>query len=427
MKVAILTMFNGLERTYSLVNVVAEHLRMLLDNNVPVKMLVCEHCPDEQRSGIFSDKRIEWVKVKNTLNGKQIHWYDYSQPEGKVHDTFFEEADSIAEDLIDKLLDVDICMMHDIHYQGWHLIHNVAIRKAQEKLPNVRFVAVTHSAPNNKPRNPKWPFSARYSPMPNTIYVYPTASGMPALSKQYSVPEGRCRVINNSLDLLANLGEDTKAICNKVDLFSPDIVMVYPGRLTQGKRFEKAAAFAGVIKKKTERTVKVVFCDFASMDIAPDIYKAVIRRSGCKFGIDDDDMCFTSDLGYPNGFPRAGVLELFTLSNLFVCPSFSESFGLTVLEAASRGNFIVLNQAVPALEELGKQLGAYFMRWDARNFGYDTKENYNPSEQIYLENNADRVVNLMRENPVISAKTLVRQRYSPKWIWENQLQPLLEK
>jgi hypothetical protein len=98
-----------------------------------------------------------------------------------------------------------------------------------------------------------------------------------------------------------------------------------------------------------------------------------------------------------------------------------------VLEAASRGNFIVLNQAVPALEELGKQLGAYFMRWDARNFGYDTKENYNPSEQIYLENNADRVINLMRENVVISAKTLVRQRYSPKWIWENQLQPLLEK
>jgi hypothetical protein len=71
MKVAILTMFNGLDKTYSLVNVVAEHLRMLLDNDIPVKLLVCEHCPDEQRSGIFLDERIEWVKVRNTLNGKQ--------------------------------------------------------------------------------------------------------------------------------------------------------------------------------------------------------------------------------------------------------------------------------------------------------------------------------------------------------------------
>ncbi|ERI91759.1 hypothetical protein HMPREF1982_02802 [Clostridiales bacterium oral taxon 876 str. F0540] len=427
MKVAILTMFNGLERTYSLVNVVAEHLRMLLDNNIPVKMLVCENCPDEQRSGIFLDERIEWVKVRNTLNGKQIHWHDYSQPEGKVHDTFFEETEAIAEDLIDKLSDVDICMMHDIHYQGWHLVHNVAVRKAQEKLPNVRFIAVTHSAPNNRAINSKWPFSARYTPMPNTIYVYPTASGIPALAKQYNVPEGKCRVINNSLDLTANFGEDVKSICKKIDLFSPDILIVYPGRLTQGKKFEKVAAFAGAIKKKTERTVKIIFCDFASMDIDPNIYKAIIRRIGCKFGLDDGDMNFTSDLGYPNGFPREGVLELFILSNLFVCPSFSESFGLTVLEAASRGNFIILNEAVPALEELGKQIGAYFMRWDARNFGYDTKENYNPSEKVYLENNADVVVNMMRENQVILSKTLVRQRYSPKWICENQLLPLLEK
>jgi len=66
------------------------------------------------------------------------------------------------------------------------------------------------------------------------------------------------------------------------------------------------------------------------------------------------------------------------------------------------------------------------VRWDARNFGYDTQENYHPSERAYLEEHASRIVNLMRENPVLFAKTLVRQRYSPQWIWENQLKPLLE-
>ncbi len=73
------------------------------------------------------------------------------------------------------------------------------------------------------------------------------------------------------------------------------------------------------------------------------------------FGLDDSDMVFTSDMGYPQGFPRSAVFELFTLSNLFICPSYSESFGLTVLEAASRGNFLVLNEMVPALEEIGKK------------------------------------------------------------------------
>jgi len=427
MRVAILTMFNGLSYTYSLVNVVAEHLRMLLDSEMQVKMLVCEDCPDNERQGIFADERLEWVKITNKLNGDQIHWQDYSQPDGKVHETFFVEADAVAIDLEANLSDVDVCIMHDIHYQGWHLIHNVAIRKAQQNLPNVKFIAITHSAPVNRPPNPKWPFSCRYTPMPNTIYVYPTYSGIPALAKQYNLPEGKCSVVYNSLDLISSMSDDVKAIHNEVDLLSPDILIVYPGRFTTGKKFEKVAAVAGAIRKKTELNVQVVFCDFPCMDIKPDVYKAAIIKIGCFYGLSETDIAFTSDLGYPQGFPRSGVFELFTLSNLFICPSYSESFGLTVVEAASRGNFLVLNEAVPALEELGKKLKVYFMRWDARNFGFDTKEEYKPSEQAYLEENAVRIVDLLRDNSVLYAKTLARQKFSPNWVWYNQLLPLLER
>ena len=427
MKVAILTMFNGLSGTYSLVNVVAEHLRMLLDAGVQTKILVSENCRDDERKGIFADERLEWVKIANKMNEKQIHWFDYSKPEGEVHDTFFEEADIIANDFEANLLDCDVCMMHDILYQGWHLIHNVAIRKVQEKLPHLKFISFTHSAPVNRPPNPKWPFSCRYSAMPNTTYVYPTNSGLPALAKQYNVPEGKCRVVYNSLDAVSFMSDDIKAIHRQTDLLSPDILIVYPGRFTTGKKFEKVASLAGAIRKKTELTVKVVFCDFPCMDIDSDLYKSAIIKIGCFYGLEEIDIAFTSDLGYKNGFPRSAVLELFTLSNLFICPSFSESFGLTVLEAASRGNFLVLNEAVPALEELGKTIKAYFMRWDARNFGFDTKETYKVSEQTYLEEHALRVADTMRDNSVLYAKTLSRQKYSPSWVWYNQLQPLLEE
>jgi len=89
MKVAILTMFNGLNNTYSLVNVVAEHLKMLLDAGIETKVLVSEDCPDSDRIGIFSDERLEWVKIINRLHEKQIQWFDYSTPDGTVHETFF--------------------------------------------------------------------------------------------------------------------------------------------------------------------------------------------------------------------------------------------------------------------------------------------------------------------------------------------------
>lgn len=174
MKVAILTMFCGLSETYSLVNVVADQIKMLLAANVPVKVLVCETCPDHERKGIFSNPKIEWIKITNTLHEKNITWHDYSSPTGQVHDTFFEEAEKISRDYVKYLKDVDVCIMHDILYQGWHLIHNIAIRQAQKELPHLRFIEFTHSLPVSRPQKMDYPFSARFSDMPKTRFVYPT-------------------------------------------------------------------------------------------------------------------------------------------------------------------------------------------------------------------------------------------------------------
>jgi glycosyltransferase involved in cell wall biosynthesis len=428
MKIALLTMFNGLDSSYSLVNVVAEQVRMLLDANIETRILVSDICVLNKLYGIFLDKRIKWVKICNHLEGKQMHWKNYIQSDGEVHDTFFKEVEVIAEDLVKKLADIDICFMHDIHYQGWHLHHNIAIRIVQEKLPNLKFLAFTHSAPVKRPPNPKWPFSARFTPMQNTLYIYPTQSGISALAKQYNVPEDRCKVVNNSLDLLGFVTEEVNLLSKYIDLLTPDILVVYPGRLTRAKKFDKVAALCGAIKVKTGKFVKVVFCDtFPKLDTSPEAYKESVRSTGVKFGLNNEDLLFTSEIKeFNKGLPRKSVLELFTLSNLFICPSYSESFGLTVLEAASRGNFLVLNEQVPALNELGSQLDAYFMKWDAKNFGFNTREIYRPSEEAYLTNHADKIIKLMDTNSVIQAKTIAKQRYSPKWIWKNQLEPIIK-
>lgn len=419
-------MFTGLSTTYSLVNVVADQIKMLLRSGINVRVLVSETCPDEERTGVFRDPRVRWVKITNTLHGRPIHWHDYSGASGTVHDTFYEEADAIAADYVRHLKDVDVCILHDILYQGWHLVHNVALRRAQKELPKLRFLAFTHSLPVNRPKHPEEPFAARFTDLPGTRFVYPTHSGLPALAKQYAVPEGRCATVYNTVPLLESLDPSVQDVARQVDLLSPEILIVYPARLTTGKRLEKAAALAGAIQDHTERSTRIIFCDFPCADIPAPVYKDMIRTEGRQYGLEAADVVFTSDLGYENGFPRQGVLDLFQLSNLFLCPSYSESFGLTVLEAASRGNFLVLNEAVPALQELGRALGAYFMRWDARNFGYDTHETYNPSERDYYAEHSQRIVDRMRQDPALAAKTKVRTQYNSDWICRNQLLPLLE-
>ena len=425
MKVAILTMFSGLSATYSLVNVVADQIEMLLGAGIPVKVLVSESCPDRERTGVFADERVQWVKIANTCRGQPILWRDYSQPSGTVHPSFYEEAGVFAREFVRHLADTDLCILHDILYQGWHLVHNIGLRMAQKDLPHTRFLAFTHSLPVPRPRAVEPPFSARFTPMPRTRFVYPTHSGIPALASQYNVPESDCAVVYNSLPLLSSMSRAVRQVGERADLTGAQVLAVYPARLTTGKQFEKVAALTGAIQTKTGQRCQVVFCDFPSGDIPSGVYKARIRMEGRKYGLEEEEMVFTSDLGYENGFPREGVLQLFTLSNLFICPSYSESFGLTVLEAASRGNFLVLNEAVPALRELGETLGAYFMRWNARNFGYDTREKYLPSEKAYYEEHAARIAGLMERDPSLLAKTRVRNRYQPQWIWKNQLLPLV--
>ena len=48
------------------------------------------------------------------------------------------------------------------------------------------------------------------------------------------------------------------------------------------------------------------------------------------------------------------------------------------------------------------------------------------SEKDYLKDHARIIVNLMREDRSLSAKTIIRTRYNRQWICKNQLLPLLD-
>lgn len=425
MKIAILTMFNGLSSTYSLVNVVASHIKMMLDNDVEVTMVVTTLLKDTEKYDIFLDNRINWIYINNEYNKKQINWYDYNNSTGTLHNTFYDEVSHYKNEYIQKLNNFDVLFMHDILYQGWHLVHNVAIREALEIIKPKKIIEFTHSLPANRPQSIEYPFSFRYSPLENTIFAYPTTSGLQALSNQYNVPIERCKAINNCLSLIDNLDKSVITLSKTVDLLSPDILVVYPARLTIGKKFEKVVMLLGAIKTVTNKSVKIIFADFKSADIDHLIYKQQIISIGIQNGLDIDDIVFTTDQGFKDGFPRKGVLDLFTLSNLFICPSFSESFGLTVIEAGSRGNFIVVNEKVPALSELGQSLNLYFMNWDALNFGFITTETYHPNEQAYNQDHARQIVDKMDNDISLQIKTKIRQQYSTNYIWNNQLKPLL--
>ncbi len=424
MKIAILTMFNGFSTTYSLVNVVAEQIKMILKySDYEVTLFVSETCDMSERFGIYLNEKLKIETIANKINGMQMHWIDYDLT-NTLDKNFFKEVEIIEKDMVEKLKDYNICIMHDILYQGVHLIHNVAIRKAQKKLANLHFVSFTHSMPLEYEKL-EYPFNQRFCDMPNTIFVYPTASGLKALSEQYQVDMNRCQLVYNTIPITENMHQTVKELEYKTDFLNNDILVVYPARLTQAKKFEKVAMLCGSIAKANNITVKVIFCDFPSVDIDCTKYKKWVKTKGKEFGLKKDNIIFTSDYGYKGGIHRNAVLDLFKLSTIFICPSFAESFSLTVLEASLNGNFLVLNESQPALKELGENLGAYFMKWDAKNFGFETKEEYLPKEEDYYLDNAKEIYFRILSNSTLSAKKVILKKFSSRYIWNNQLKLII--
>jgi len=426
MKAAILTMFRSMPDSYSLVQVVKSHALMLLDAGIEVKIIVSDACSHEEVERSFPDPRIEWVRITQHPFPDALVWKDYLQEPPTEEQGIAECVAHIASQFEQQLADVCLCMLHDILYQGTLYLHNLAIRMVAAQRNDLRLIAFTHSYPANRPQVIPPHLAPRYTPLPNCAYVFPTRAGIPALAKQYSVPEGSCYVVHHAATILERMTNEVQSLARQIDLLSPDILMVCPSRLTPGKQLEKIVQVAGALKVVSGKNITVLYCDVPSTDIQVERYKRQIKTLGFQYSLNLTDMAFTSDFGFPNGLSNQSIADLFSLSNLFLCPSKSESFSLTLLEAAQHGNFLVVNEHVASLKEIGGKLSAYFMQWDARSMGQDILLASGASEPAYYAYHADQIWRRMKDNPVLKAKTVSRQNFSRQWIWNHQLKPLLE-
>lgn len=320
--------------------------------------------------------------------------------------------------LLSILSSINICFLYELLALEANNPYQLCIRKVQQTLPSLLFFSFHFDFNNIKTKH--------NFPMSNTLYIVPTYSLITNCSNFFQISEQFVRVIYPPYNILTDCCPSVLHLHNSVNLMDTELLLIYPARLSEGKRQTKVAALAGTFKSFGECSTKVIFCDFPGGSIDANYYRKKIIQEGLAYGLHRDDIIFTSDYGYANGFPHKGVLDLFSLSNLFVCPSFSEAFSLIVLEASARGNFIVLNQSVPGLAEAGYYLNAYFMNWDARRYGYDITQNYRPNEQSYYKHHVSTILNTMKKSVTFASKTMTRRRFQTDWIYKNQLKPLLD-
>lgn len=439
MKVAILTDFNYLPSQYGLVPAVLNQMRTLRKFGVQPDLLVMEgfkNHPDAAK--VPSD-----IKVVNATPFMHLFDYQLGTPEqeypvgpigeppteGQPAKTNFKKQVQLATEMYESVLPAyNVVLTHDVMYQTWKLCFNQAVRNVAEKHPNIRWCHWCHSAPQPRPDDPQYPHSLRFTPMPNSTWVSMNDALAQKLAEQYNVPRKRVAVVYHQIDLQEglNLHPLSAEMIDKHNLLEPEILMVCPTRLDhwRGKRLDKIAIFAAQLGKLT--TAKLVFLNSWSAGDEAKSSIQQIKDIAINAGMDVGDLVFSSEMGkqYLSGVPHQVVMDLLGISNVFMLASEAETFSLITAEAAIKKNLLILNDDLAMMHELYGDTAMYVpfgSDWGGRR----TTRDYQPNEQAFMLDRAKEVLAELRSNKALRSQRVALQHFTDKWVWENQLKPLL--
>lgn len=411
MKIAVLTTFYNFERSYSLTSVVEEQLLMLKEGGHQPILFVHDN--------FNADAEIpEGVEIRKVVPRFTLVDYSSNQP---VQSGFYDQVKEAKEAFLKNMQDIDAVFTHDIIFQGWFLIYNVAMREAAEEL-KCKWFHWVHSAPSPRPANLTSPHDCRYKMMKNSKMIYMNNVDTLRLAEMYGGTLDDVRVIYNPMDLRNGMSKFTKKLVSKYKLLEKDVIQVYPVSSTRfsGKQVDKVIRIISEIKKQGKSVAFVCPNAHANGDREKRAIEGLINE-GMKRGLTREEMIFTSLEGkeYEMGVSKDIVLELFKLSNLFIFPTLSENCPLILLEAAANKCLLVLNDDFPPLKDFFQEDALYFK---FSSLLYNTTfEN----EDNWYRDVGRVILGELKKNRPLNAFNKLKQKFNRDWIRQNQLEPTL--
>ena len=410
-RVAILVPFDSWDPAYSLASVVENQLKALVKYGYE---------PVIATLGRFKgDIPVKGVEHRQLLPA--FEYTDYSQTR-EVHEDF-EKQVTMVQDAIEKLTDVTHIITHDLIFQGWFLVHNVALRRA--KL-DVKWLHWIHSAPSPREKEP-YPFDHFQFIKQNETLVYLNEIDKIRAAEQYGVFPSDVAVVPNAVDVrtFGGVHPFTEALIDNHGLLDADIISVYPvstPRMISGKQIHKAVKVHAKLKQLYGLKTKFIIPNaHANAQKEKDLVKEW-QEKFLNWGLSPSDVIFTSTQQAPTyelGVPRDAIGDLFKLSNLFIFPSISENCSLVLLEAALNGNVIVLNKSFLPMRA---QLGDNALYFEFGALGSDVEYQ---NEEAYYEDIAKIVFAELKKNTALTAQTKVRKEFNYSAMFRNHLEPLL--
>jgi glycosyltransferase involved in cell wall biosynthesis len=329
---------------------------------------------------------------------------------------FENMVDLLVEILAPVLSQFESLLVHNVFTKHFNLPLTVALHRLldQGRIPNC--IAWCHdftwTSPSSRPRvHPGYPWELLRTYRPDLAYVVVSKHRQQELAELFGCDLDKIRVVYNGVDpgALLGLSDRGEALVQRLGLFSCDLILLMPVRVTQAKNIEYALHTVAALKHRGCRPKLILTGPPDPHDAASMAYFRELQALRRELGI-DQEMRFIFEEGDD---PEQGLIidtevvgDLFRVSDLMFMPSHREGFAMPVLEAGLVG-IPVISTEVPAAVEIGGE--------DALLFD----ENEDPARL------ADQMLAWAEGSRVHRLRRRVRQNYIWQEIFSRDIKPLL--
>ena len=353
-----------------------------------------------------------------------------------VDEAFEADVDLLYDEMSEILEDESVVFTHDLVFLPDYVKLNVACRRVAEEQPSIQWIHLIHSA--TAPGlliQERAMYGEKYkellmSKFPNSTIIYPNAYDIPRVAMNYSYEENEVVEVPHSTNPVEGMSPIVQRLFNDKKLWEPEILVIYPIRLDRGKYCE-AQIYLMAGCKANATTSHVVFCDFQSTGGDKVAYRDELKALAERLEV-SDRVTFLSEFEESASMEVSHdvILDFFTLSNVFLLPSKSETYSLIAQEAMLKGNLCLLNHDFAPFRQIyGKN--ALYKQFDGANIsmsgtdGEITTSHSNIAEYYHIM--ACNIKYYLENEKVIRAKTWVRTQRNPDTVFRNYIEPLLTR